>query len=278
MFPIMEFLILSFCTIIQARDICNPNVVLKELEVFKLEQRLVKDLQLDFGPYIDLFDSINKNKDQFQEIVSNYTRVQTYADEEPDSLVPYTFNENLIKIEVKSSDFDLECRKKGAIMIDLSPSTNKKALIQAMMLNKLEKTPIKLFNFHGKALNFDGTPVGAPPTDYIGANLEKNWVSLLQDGSIRYPTEASDSSVIPGFCQRRSNFWDSGTPNKNLFRGLMQKMAQEFPLFNRNIAQIVKFFKTKTRNSTDSFHLTLPHHFVTLDLLFKKISCTSKLA
>ena len=262
---------LSFFIItLQARDVCNPNVVLKELEVFKLEQRVVKDIPLDFGPYIDLFNSLNKHKDQFQEIASNYTRAETYTVEEPDPLIPYTLNDNLIRIEVKSSDFDLECRKKGAIMIDLSPSTNKNALIKAMKLSKLDKTPIKLFNFHGRALNFDGTPVGETPTTYIGANLAKNWVSLLQDGSIQYPTVAEDTSVVPGFCQRRSNFWDSGTPNKNLFMGLMRKMVQEFPLFNKNLGQIIKLFKTKTRNSTDSIQLTLPPPLITLDFLFKK--------
>ncbi len=135
--------------------------------------------------------------------------------------------------------------KNGATMINLSPSTNKQALMDAMSISKLEKMPIKLMNHNNRALNYDGTPVGQAPSSYDKDKFEKNWVYLLKDGTLQYPTVDTYTSTIPGFCKRISNFWDLKTSNRDLFITLMKKIAKEFPQFNTNLVQTLKNLAAK---------------------------------
>jgi hypothetical protein len=105
------FMALMCYSTVPSKDICNPNAVLQKIDMFRLEQRVNKELPLNFGPYLSLINSIDADKNPFQDIVKNYTRTETYEAEEPNPLIPYTFNDNLIKIEVVSSNSDIECPK-----------------------------------------------------------------------------------------------------------------------------------------------------------------------
>ena len=99
-YPILFCFLVDF---VLSKDICNNNVVLRDLDSFKLSQIVNKNLSLDYQPYIDLFSSINANKDTFEKIVTSYTKFDTFTAEEPANTYKFDSTRNVYNISAKSA-------------------------------------------------------------------------------------------------------------------------------------------------------------------------------
>ena len=93
--PVFNKMLLTIFTLLllhacDGKDICNQNAVLKEIDSFKLSQRVTKNLALDYEPYTGLIDQIKANKPDFETIMKQYTIPSTFDTEEPDKLIPFT--------------------------------------------------------------------------------------------------------------------------------------------------------------------------------------------
>ena len=108
-FLLVQLFAFAILNSVLARDVCNLNVVLREMDTFKLSQEIKKEVSLDYSAYTDLFNSLSENKLAFETTVQNYTDPKSYLAEEPYTLLPLDSEHNLFKLEAVCDDFALEC-------------------------------------------------------------------------------------------------------------------------------------------------------------------------
>ena len=256
----------------EGRDTCTKIAILKEIQTFRLEQTIKRRIPLNFESYNGMINSFKENKDTFEEIVDNYTKIDTYKNEEPDKLFRMNENVNLIKITSTIKKIDFDCRAKGARMATIRHASDKDELITAMKQAELEQIPLMLFNFHGVMSTMDGDHVVTPPANQNLANVDFGWLRLNKDGSFTYPTTTKDErdTAITGFCSKTANFWDKGPISQNTFMKLMGRLVKQFPTFNKNIEAVSKIFKNQGRNDSSSLTLMPPSPLMKLNSMVRQ--------
>ena len=269
--------LLVLFSVAHARDLCTPTAAFIEIDSFTIEQKIKRDLPLNFGPYSTLMNDMSTNIKPFKEIVQNYTQNESYDLEEPDTLIPYNEQENLILIEAISKNFAIECYKRQAAMVDGIDQSDKAKLLKLMAKHSLTKIPLRLTNFHGVLSTFTGTQIERPTADIQYAS--KQWPFLLTDGSYEFPsavvtTEVLDT-VIKGFCKKNANPWELGGTSRQSFINLMTKISREFPFLTKNLNSLSKQFTKKLTNDTDKLSLSPPVPLTQLNNLIRKFTSLS---
>ena len=258
----------------ESRDICNLNVVLREIDTFKLSQTVKKEVPLDFSAYSDLFDSLSENKQTFADTVLNYTVPATYTDEEPYILKPLDSDHNIFKLEALRDDFALECYKRHAKMVSIEKPSFIAGLKAAMKADSLDKIPIASVERNGYITTFDGIYVAK--ADGITANSLKTWVDLKKDGGLAIPTSAEQTAAstvkVSGYCYKPNNFWDRTKSNKHIFMNLAKKMFKELPNFGKQIDTFKKKFNGLSTTESDPLALQPSTPLARLSSLLKKYS------
>ena len=256
----------------EARDICNPNAVLLELEQFKLSQPIKRSLPLDFSPYTETIKSLIEYSPLFEAIVQNYTKNDTFKELEPETVVPYDSDYNAFKIEAAANILAYECSSKRAEMMTYESLSSKNLILKAMKALNLSKIPLKLFHWNGVLSTFSGKHVLKLPPGQGDTHLDSTWVNLKENGNIEYPSSADKTSSKTAICLRKNNFWDLKESNKNIFMGLMGKMLRQLSLFNKNTLTFSKQLELRHKPTTNSLKLFPPVPLSQLSSLIKKFS------
>ena len=262
-----------FCASVFSKDICNNNVVLRELDNFKLSQRITKNLSLDYQPYLDLFYSLNQNKDPFEKIVTSYTKLDTYDKEEPANIFKFDSNRNVYNISSKSSSMAFECAKNGSDMVTIDNAADTAKLMVAMKHFDLTKVPLKVKKFENMLTNFRGTHLTKPTDANSLTHVDSSWAELDNTGKLIYPSAAyATDTDRTGLCIRPNNFWDQGASNRYSFMNLMGKLVRMLPLFNKNAESLEKFLKTKHTSTTHALKLLPPAPLLKLKNLVERFA------
>ena len=270
---VLLFLVLSAVVFnANSRDICNPNTVLVELDSFKLIQPIKRSLPLDFTPYSEVINTINDNSPLFEAIVSNYTKVDTFKEIEPESIVPYDSDNNAFKLEAAANTIAYECNRKRAEMMTMESLTDKPLMVKTMKALNLTKIPLKLFHWNGVLSTFSGKHVIKLPPGQSDTHLDSTMVQLNDNGNIDYPSATDKTSTKIGICLRKNNFWDLQDSNKNIFMNLMGKMLRQLPLFGKNILNLSKQLGNTKQPPINSLKLLPPAPLSQISTLLKKFS------
>ena len=245
----------------QGKDVCNQNAILKEIDSFKLSQRVTKDVALDFEPYSGLIEQMKLNQPGFESIVTKYTDPETFKAEEPDVLIPFTNSENLIKITTTHKSFAVTCNTKGAVMVNMENDSEKKLLLEQMKVDKLTSIPLMLYDYNGRISTFGGKQILIPPDSATLTTLTETYPSLLSSGELSYPASKVTGDVT-GYCKKTRNYWDNSDSNKKTFVNLMNRIVKEFPSFKTSLEKISTKFGKSSKNITGSISLFPPQPLV----------------
>ena len=271
----MTYLLL-FCFLVASvlsKDICNNNVILRELDSFKLSQLINKNLSLDYQPYIDLFSSINANKGTFEKIVTDYTKFDTFTAEEPANTYRFDSTRNVYNVSAKSAELAVACSAKGSDMVTIDNAEDTKKLMVAMKHFNMAKVPIKVTKYGDILSNFKGIHLAKPADANSLAHVETSWAELSDGGIITYPSAAvSTTAERTGLCIRPNNFWDQGSSNRYTFMNLMGKLTRMLPLFNKNTESLEKVLKSKHTSTNNVLRLLPPAPLIKLKNLVERFS------
>ena len=257
----------------KSKDVCTPMAVLREIESFQLSQAYQKDVPLNYDNYQGLATEINKYKSDFENIITSYTKDETFNLEEPDQLIPLNEDQNLIRINAQRFAIPLECHKRGAKMVTSSDSKDKNRILEIMKSFKDETIPLGLYPFNGVLASLDNTQLSLIDPTADSAILMKSWPDLASDGTFKYPTTNTRDVTTNAYCKKPANLWDLGGVNRQIFKALMGRIVRQFPSFNKQFDLVSNFVSNKkSKNTTSSLTLIPPFPLIQLGNLIKKFS------
>ena len=203
-------------TEIRSPEICGQYAILSKIDEFYLVQEVKKRVNIDLAQIMDEMDSIETPGALFKNIAEQYNTEEKLTAAEPDELIPFTHDFNLIKVEGTNPTFANICKKKGARMLEFEPEFKSK-IANIMKLRNINSTPFKAYPDKNYLVSGRGSVVDTPATPETKfPQLKHAYPQLRQDGVFEYPLEANlvaiNNSQTTGLCLKPNNYWDLNTP------------------------------------------------------------------
>jgi len=197
-------------------EICGQYAILSKIDEFYMVQEIKKKVNIDLTQIIDEVDLIEAPGTLFKNIAEQYNTEEKLAATEPDVLIPYTHNFNLIKIQGTNPTFASICKQKGARMLEFEPEFKGK-IANIMATHGIQSTPFKAYPDKTYLVSGRGSVIDTPATPETKfPQLKYAYPQLRQDGLFEYPLEANlvniNNSMTTGFCLKPNNYWDLHTP------------------------------------------------------------------
>ena len=279
---VLKFFIL-FLTISQTisepnSDLCGKYAILNLMDSFHIGQRVEKIINIDFENYEKLFTSLTAETDSLKTNMEKYDTNSEIEASEPDPLIKFTENFNLIKITAdKTQNFNSKCRQKNAALITLEPFMIEE-LTRIMKLNRIERTPVSIIAIGGDIVSHTGSFLNVI-TDEARTLMDNNYKKLvgmlLVNGTVYFETDSVEET---GLCFKHSNPWDMPGPTRNKFLTTTIKIAKVLPKikewtdsfnnFNRKAKQVLGLVTT----NNEKYQLALPPQLTSVSNFISKYS------
>ena len=266
---ILLLLIFWWLVLVNAGDICTSRAVLKQTDEFYLSQPYFKTIDASFENYKLILAEIEEQVNAFKNIAVKYDTPSELDQLEPLPLIPFTDQNNLVKVTGLASDFMTACRKHNTIPIDLTPATADK-LTQILADQDLESTPFLAYAVKNHLVSQQGLVLKQLPAD---PDLKNKYNMFTFEGEIQTPvlttttsttvtTESSTGTTtsvaasvkaeknITGLCMKPNNFWDNGL-NRDSWFPLITKIIKTLPSLGEWRESISNFLR-KPALKTDS--------------------------
>ena len=202
----------------QARDpdICGQYAILSKIDEFYLVQEVRRKVNIDLTQIINEMDSIEAPGVLFKNIAEQYNTEEKLTAAEPDALIPYTNDFNLIEVQGTNPTFANICKQKGARMLEFEPEFKTK-IANIMALRNINSTPFKAYPDKTYLVSGRGSVIDTPATPETKfPQLKHAYPQLRRDGMFEYPLEANliaiNTSMTSGLCLKPNNYWDLNTP------------------------------------------------------------------
>lgn len=238
-------------------DLCNSRAVLTLIDTFEMRKQISSEGVFDLSLYNKLFGEIVKYKPIFKNMLSNLTDPDILRKSEPDPLMPFNNDFNLIKITGEINKFPALCKAKAGKMIRLENISQKKQLLEIMAANDIESTPLYLEINKNMLFFADGT-FYSTTNDAAALNIKTgDFPILLRDGNLRFPSSTSVSTeTTTGLCVKNSQPFDSKDKNLNIWVSLANQILHKLSLlpklekgFNSVFKDIKQKMETRPNNS-----------------------------
>ena len=273
--------VLFLLTFLMVRsDICGHYSVLTEIQSFFITQPFTQTINIGFEDYFSAMTELRAQATKFNIIAQNYTSRDKLKLMEPQTLIPFGPNKNLIKIpETQHTLLMAECQKYGAQFLSFDP-WDKQDLLKILKEQNLESVPFFAYQTPRSLLSRGIKLLESP---LVPANLLKIGVTgyplLYQNGTIGYPepgqTEAEFRSVA--LCEKENNYWDRSSENQKTFTNLLGKILNKIPqlfdtgsTFIDTIAMINKLPKPSFSVMANKYSFSAPSSLVQMVNLFQK--------
>ena len=238
-------LILWLLALVNAEDVCTSRAVLKQTDEFYLSQIYSKTIDASLENYKQILAEIESQINNFKTNAVKYDSLIDLDQLEPLPLIPYTEQNNLVKVTGLASDFITACHKHGTSPIDLTPATAKR-LQQALIDQGLDSTPFLAYSVKNHLASQHGFILKQLPLDQ---DMKNKYNMFTKEGEIVTPVLATtvapttDSSSgsrasttatpaveknITGLCMKPNNFWDSGL-NRDSWIPMIAKIIKSLP-------------------------------------------------
>ena len=263
------------------KDLCGKYAILNLIEEFHIGQQINKVVNIDLNDYKDLISGISIDSASVKLNLEKYDSVSEIEATEPDKLIPFTENFNLIKVAAESAQvFSKKCADKSASILALEPFMVDE-LTRLMEANSVDRTPVLLLLVGNNILSTTGKHFRFVSDGDLNEFINKYTKltgMLLKNGTVYYETESEPET---GFCYKANNPWDTKGPSRNKFLTTASKMISilpQIPTWYERIRQFTTTARMLTGSKvagSEKYQLTFPPQ---LEKIRKFVSKFKKLA
>ena len=211
-------------------DICTKYGVLHHLESFFPSQTVEKEISLDLAEFRDVFEKLATTIPQFKEMLDQFDTVEELERLEPDPLIPFIEDFNLIKVEsLANVDFAATCSKKNASLIAIEPESLP-LLVSILKAKNVAKTPVLALAIPNKIVSLTGKLIHALTSAQFSAyetNRQSVTLMLSADDSIAFEDTPTAATTI--LCIKRNNPFDLPNSLRTLWLKTTSRIQSTLP-------------------------------------------------
>ena len=257
-------IILTFPAQLVLTDFCGHYSVLTKTNSFYLTQKFEQTINIGFENYSKTFKQLEKQADLFSAIAQNYSNDKQLNDLEPNQLIPFRPDANLILISSKQTNLlPAECKKHGAQLLNFEPH-EVHTLKNLMKENSITK--MAFFGFpsnkflHSPSLQILDEP--SDPTSYFSKLGIVSYPIMSTDGTISYPsTNIPADYEAPAFCIKKNNFWDLPGNNRNTFKNTISKIISSASAIKK-LSNVMNNLATQTSKLPSQIASLIPGKYI----------------
>ena len=168
-------------------EICGQYAILSKIDEFYMAQTVKKNVNIDLSQIMSEVEMVETAGNNFKSIAEQYNTEDKLTMLEPDELIPYTSEFNLIKVQGPNPTFANICKEKGARMLEFEPEFKSK-LTGLMTFHYNDSTPFKAYPDKTYLVSGWGSIIDTPVTPKAkSTQLKIAYPQLRQDGAFEYP-------------------------------------------------------------------------------------------
>ncbi len=281
---IFYLIILSTPYVLSERqdEICGHYAVITKIDEFLITQKIKKTLDIDLTPVMDEMGSAELSSFKFRSIAEQYNTEEKLRLQEPDQLIPFTSDFNLIKVSGTNPTFANICKTKGARMVEFEPE-KKDILVGIMTSLGVESTPVRAYVDKTYLVTSKGSVLDAPVAPETKLlHLKSAYAQFTNEGQFEYPRENTlptiATTIITGLCMKPNNYWDLQTTSHQKWLNVIKtilKTIQSFSSWKDAATKMISRIPIGTNNqartsNTQRIAMRLPDQFRKIMSFFNK--------
>jgi hypothetical protein len=143
-------------------DICAYYAILTKIDEFHLTQQINQTIGIDLSNMISEMESVESASNAFKMIAEqSYSSEEKLKETEPELLIPFTPDYNLIKVTGPNPNFANLCKMKGGKVLEFEPETKSK--LTSILTNlAIGSTPFKAYPDKSYLVSGKGSVLDAP--------------------------------------------------------------------------------------------------------------------
>jgi len=229
MFTLIIFFISSFANFLVNGDICGNYAILSEVQSFYISQPYTHTINLGLDNYQKSIDDMKNQASLFFDIAQNYSTIEKIKSIEPDTLIPFGPDKNLIKIqETQHTLLPDACQKQNARLVSFDP-LEKQQLLKILKNLNLDSIPFFAYHTPKSLLSRNVKQLDSPGAGSL-AGLAKVGITaypvLSKEGVITYPDPSAADTTFRSIalCEKDNNFWDRSSTSQQNFVNIIAKI------------------------------------------------------
>ncbi len=241
-------------------DICAYYAILTKIDEFHLTQQINQTIGIDLSNMISEMESVESASNAFKMIAEqSYSSEEKLKETEPELLIPFTPDYNLIKVTGPNPNFANLCKMKGGKVLEFEPETKSK--LTSILTNlAIGSTPFKAYPDKSYLVSGKGSVLDAPASPEAKLiHLKSAYAQIRGDGQIEYPGENTLASIattpVTGLCLKPNNYWDLQSSSRNKWLKAVKIIVnsiRSIPTWKESAMQLISKIPVEARTQAQA--------------------------